>query len=166
MAEAGECALRLPKDFKIDFSHRKELNVLHDKVCNVRIALQSSMTTINAMRRHFQEKVKILNLSPADVHSVIGVLDESLDQASIYFAEAEIIDAKVKETATLLSDLLAYNDTVSLREDSIAMRKMSEQATKDSRSIKIITIITAIFLPATVTAVSAKLQRPVSWAVC
>jgi hypothetical protein len=162
VAEAGECALRLPKDFKIDFGHRKELNVFHGKVCNVRIALQSSITTIKALRRHFHEKAKILNLLSANFDCAIGVLNECLDQASIYLAEAEIIDAKVKEAATLLSDLLSYNDTVSLREDSIAMRKMSEQATEDSRSIKLITIITAIFLPATVTAVSQDLTTRIT----
>lgn len=155
MAEAGEWALGLPKDFKIDFGERKKLNLLHDKVCNVRVALQSSITTIKALRRDF-EKVTVLNLPSANFDCLIGVLDECLDQASIYLAEAEIIDAKVKEAATLLLDFLSHNDTVSLRDDSIAMRKMSEQATEDSRSIKLITIITAIFLPATVTAVSVK----------
>lgn len=144
----------LPKDFEIDFRHRQQLNLSQEKITNVRIALRSTMMTIESLQRHLLALAEILKLPSAAVAHINGTFQENLEQASIHLSRSEKLADKVKETATILSDLLSFNDTSSLREDSIAMRKMSEQAAEDSRSIKLITIITAIFLPATVTAVS------------
>jgi len=91
---------------------------------------------------------------------IMSIFEEQLCHAYTDLTKFESLNEKIRDTASLLSDLLSYDHASSLeqlvqeqKDDSSVMRELSEKATGDSRSIKLITIITAIFFPATVTAV-------------
>jgi len=128
---------------------------VRDKISGIIVSLHSTSATIRALQLYFSQWVKANGHFSKHADDVMRVFDESLEEASTYLNRAKNLDAKATDTATLLSDLLSYENTISLKNDSDAMRKMSQQATEDSRSIKVITIITTVFVPPTVTAVSA-----------
>jgi len=126
-----------------------------DKISSIRVSLHSTSATITALKLYFSKWVEANGHSSIHADALMSAFDESLAQASIYLNSAENLDVKAKDTAMLLSDLLSYENTIPLKNNSDAMRKMAQQATKDSRSINVIAIITTTFVPPTVTAVSA-----------
>jgi Mg2+ and Co2+ transporter CorA len=85
---------------------------------------------------------------------------EILEESKLHLAKAEALYKCLQSASALLSDLLPYQNASSLKSiaedthhDNTIMRQLTEQTTKDSNSIKTITIITVVFLPATVVAV-------------
>ncbi|KAF6234581.1 hypothetical protein HO173_007207 [Letharia columbiana] len=71
--------------------------------------------------------------------------------------KVKILHKKVQGTANLLSSLLDHGNGSSLkqlaeeaRKENIAMRQLTEKSTKDAAAVKVLTIITLIYLPATV----------------
>lgn len=96
-----------------------------------------------------------------DQTPILNLLTEALNQANAYLVKAEVLRKQVKGATTLLTDILTYENAFVLkvlaeeaRIDNVAMVRLSAQAAEDSSAIRIITIITVIFLPATVVSVS------------
>lgn len=84
---------------------------------------------------------------------ITTMFEEQLRHAYTDLAKFESLNEKIRSTTSLLSDLLSYDHAFSLEQLVQEQKDDSKKATEDSRSIKLITIITAVFFPATVTAV-------------
>jgi len=151
-----------PARFQLDFRHRQKLKILQDKIGNARTILQSTIETIKCLQRYHKIRKESFGSASGSrsANVITTVFEEQLRQAYSDLTKFESLNERIRDTASLVSDLLSYDHAFSLeqlvqeqKDDSSVMRALFEKATEDSRSIKIITIITAIFLPATVTAV-------------
>ncbi|QDS74805.1 hypothetical protein FKW77_002238 [Venturia effusa] len=143
-------------EISVSFSDRQKLKTLEDKILNLRTMLESSMLTIASLRSRLSS-LEDAGKPEEDKVSVLDHLAEASDQTSLYLIKVDVLRKQVKGAATLLSDILTYDNAFNLkvlaqeaRKDNMAMIGLSEQAVEDSRAIRIITIITVVFLPATV----------------
>jgi hypothetical protein len=157
-------------NISVSFSDRQKLNTLEDQVLNLRTMLQSSLQTIASLKTHC---VTIVS-SQAEFYeqqSILNIFDEASSQASSYLTKVDVLRRLVKSATTLLTDILTYDNASILkllaeeaRIDNVAMIQLSKQAAEDSRAIRVITIITVVFLPATVVSVSTRPNGPISCA--
>ncbi|KAI9685934.1 MAG: hypothetical protein M1822_004212 [Bathelium mastoideum] len=143
---------------KVEFSNRQELKQLEDYILNLQTMLKGLIETISTLRRHVHSCSTQLGL--ASVTDMENSLTELYEDARMYLIKAEHLYRHAERIANLLSDLLSYENTTALKsiaqeskEDNEYMRHLTAKATEDSKAIKVITIITVFFLPATVVAV-------------
>lgn len=147
-------------NISVRFSDRQKLKTLEDKILSLRTMLESTTLTIASLVSRFSSLGKTENIRE-DEESILNLLAEASDQTSLYLIKVDVLRKQVKGAATLLTDILTYDNAFNLkilaqeaRNDNMAMIGLSEQAAEDSRAIRIITIITVVFLPATVVSVS------------
>ena len=155
LVDVEENEFERPAKFQLDFRLRQKLKILQDKIVNAMPMLQSTIETVKCLQRHHGSYS-----GSRSANVIASIFEEQLHQAYAYLTKFESLNERIRDTASLLSDLLSYDHAFSLeqlvqeqKDDSSVMRGLSEKATEDSKSIKMITIITAVFFPATVTAV-------------
>ncbi|KAE9983587.1 hypothetical protein EG328_009755 [Venturia inaequalis] len=147
-------------NISVSFADRQRLKSLEDDILNLHIMLQSTAQTITSLKSHCST-MTTTHARSIDQTPILNLLTEALNQANAYLVKAEVLRKQVKGATTLLTDILTYDNAFVLkvlaeeaRIDNVAMVRLSAQAAEDSSAIRIITIITVIFLPATVVSVS------------
>jgi len=122
--------------------------------------LQSTVNTGQALRGYYLALADLQEPGLGNRDATLNLFIEAFQQASEHLEKAKILYKQVKGASTIMSDLITYENAYSLKalaedakQDNMAIRKLSEMATDDSRAIRIITIITVLFLPATVVSV-------------
>jgi hypothetical protein len=129
-------------------------------ILNSLLMLRASINTIETLKDRFSR----YNYDPTLVlmtdETLSTAYQETLEDSKLQLLKAESLYKCLQGASALLSDLLPYQNASSLKSiaedshsDNTIMRQLTEQTTKDSSSIKTITIITVLFLPATVVAV-------------
>ncbi|KAH8749439.1 hypothetical protein BGZ57DRAFT_861392 [Hyaloscypha finlandica] len=152
-ATVGKGKLSALIDFEINFEDRQGLKVIEDKVLDLLTIFESTSDTITT-------------LLPMKRDKVVSKLQDNLREVELYAKKVDTLHKRVQGTASLLSDLLDYEnakiaqdngDSLKIlaqesREENVAMRLLSEKSTKDAAAVKVITLITIVFLPTTVVA--------------
>jgi hypothetical protein len=124
-------------DFKIDFRDRQRLKTLEDSILNLHVMLESTMGTISSLSKHLSS---VLSHGEKEESALLfNGFNEALDESKLYLAKARVLDKRVHGASSLLSGLLDYENAYSLRllaeearQDNMAMRHLTEKATKDS----------------------------------
>lgn len=121
--------------------------------------LSSTIGTISCLMGSLSKPMGQQNGDSSTKETLCNGFSEILNETKLYLTKAQVLEKRIQGASALLSGLLDYENAYSLRllaeearNDNIAMRNLTEKATKDSGAIKIITIITVFFLPATVVA--------------
>ena len=143
---------------KVEFSKRQELKQLEDHILKLRTMLKGLVETILTLRKHICCYSTQLGLTSATNLEIS--FTELYKDARMHLIKSDYLYRRIKRVANLLSDLLLYENTTALKdiaqeskEDNKHIRYLTVQASEDSKSIKVITVITVFFLPATVVAV-------------
>lgn len=146
-------------EFNIDFRDRQRLKTLEDAILNLEIMLSSTIGTISCLMDSLSKPMGQQNGDSSTEETLCNGFSEILNETKLYLTKAQVLEKRIQGASALLSGLLDYENAYSLRllaeearNDNMAMRNLTEKATKDSGAIKIITIITVFFLPATVVA--------------
>ncbi|MCJ1402112.1 hypothetical protein MMC11_005331 [Xylographa trunciseda] len=140
---------------------RQQLKDLEDQIIDFLLILDSTYDTVLAFGQKYEQYCHSANESSIN-------LDESLDSIQLALQEkqreVELLQRKVKAlhkkvngTISLLSSLLDLGTGNSLKElaeearkENITMRLLTEKGTRDAAAVKVLTMITLIYLPATV----------------
>ena len=112
------------------------------------------------MLRDFNDTFQVeKSISDHDHRATREVLQNYATMAAAYSQNATFLRDKTRGTAQLLSDTLNLKDqkiAQSISENTLAL---TNAAAKDSASIRVITIVTLLYLPATFVAVRPLLQK-------
>jgi Mg2+ and Co2+ transporter CorA len=120
------------------FECRKKLKPLEDAILNLPLMLKSIRGTLQKLTSSFKPGAG----EALDVFS----FDELLEETNLLLARVETLEKRIKRASTITSDL-------SVHHNSTSMKRLAEDTKNDSAAMKIITIITVFFLPATFVAV-------------
>jgi hypothetical protein len=144
---------------QVKFQNRLKLKKLEDMILTLLLMLRATASTIESLRDRFSRYIDHSSLVPMKDDALSTAFHEILEESKLYLSNAEALDKCLQSASALLSDLLPYQNASSLKSiaedtksDNTIMRQLTEQTTEDSSSIKTITIITVVFLPATVVA--------------
>jgi len=158
-------------DFNINFEHRQELKIVEDQVLDLQVILPSLVDAIHGIRAacaRFAAGSSTKGLDTFDLDTIVDEFEDYEKQANLLTERAKTLKANAESTAQLLSDLLSYEEAVALKvlasetkTESHFMCQMAEKSTKDAAAVKILTIITLVYLPTTIVAVRPRVIQEV-----
>ncbi|TVY43946.1 hypothetical protein LOCC1_G005609 [Lachnellula occidentalis] len=149
-----------PLDLTINFGDRQDLKIIEDSIIDLDVILPTMLNTI----KRIQEQCRKCNERVGDdekchIEEFLEEFDEYVREAEILAQRANILKKTARSTAQLISDLLSYEEAVALKDltkesqaESTLMRELAEKSTKDAAAVKILTVITLIYLPTTIVA--------------
>jgi len=120
------------------FNFRQKLKSLEDALLNLPLMLRSIRGTVVCLMNK-------LNLPVEEPMSPTS-FEELLEDTELLLKRVEILEKRVKSISTITWDL-------SVHHNSRSMMKVANDTKNDSAAMKIITIITVLFLPPTFVAV-------------
>lgn len=144
-----------------DAARRQDLMLLDNKLLDALLIAQSQKDTVHTLRRS-------VNTTPESLHPIKAfaqhILCEQAFDLDLYILQLESLRTKLYGSSSLLSSFLDLGNGHALqnlaresRQENEGMRKLSERmheltkkATRDAAAVKVLTIMTLIYLPATV----------------
>ncbi|KAL9119592.1 MAG: hypothetical protein Q9187_003855 [Circinaria calcarea] len=150
----------------LDNEERQELKDIQDQIIDILVVLDSILDVIAVMIEKYNQfshniDTPLENPTAAEFDPIQIALREKQQEAQLSKKKVEALHMKIQGTISLLSDLLSLGTGHSLqrlaeeaRQENIATRGFTEKATRDAAAVKVLTIITLIYLPATVVSVS------------
>ncbi|OCL07709.1 hypothetical protein AOQ84DRAFT_440040 [Glonium stellatum] len=151
------------KDFKfLDYDQEQELKQVEDRVVDVTVSLNSTLdtlTTLLDMYGHFSKQTRecLEKSAVYDWDAITFALREKMQEVNYMKQNVDALSSKLQSTKGLISTLLdrANGHNLKLlgeeaRQENILMRQLAEKGTRDSSVVKTLTVITLIYLPATV----------------
>jgi hypothetical protein len=139
---------------------RQRFRLIEDRVSDMFAMLDATSNILTSL----QEKYHILFLGHSEV-SIAAIRDdplafsfqEKIREVTFLRQQLQALNDRVKSGVQLLSSLLDLKNGQSLRKlaeeskrENAVMKSLSEKATADASAVKVITIITLIYLPTSV----------------
>ena len=139
---------------------RQRFCLIEDRVSDMFAMLDATLNILTSL----QEKYHIFFLDQENVSAAAIRTDtiaymflERIKEIEFIQSQLKALDGRVKSSVQLLSSLLDLENGQSLRklaeesrQENVAMRILSEKASADASAVKVITIITLIYLPTSV----------------
>ncbi|MCJ1263928.1 hypothetical protein MMC22_003798 [Lobaria immixta] len=150
----------------LDFKERQLLKDIEDQIIDILLVLDSTSDTISSVAEMYKQfcqgSSKIYEDLNDDEFDLISFsLQEKQRDVVQNRKKIETLHAKIQGTATLLSSLLDLGNGSSIkqlaeeaRKENYAIRQLTEKSTRDAAAVKVLTMITLIYLPATAVLVS------------
>ena len=145
----------------INFEARQNLNDLEDELIDTLLILDSTEETVESLRENYERLCSTLG-SQSEGHeqdandSICRALQEKKQEIVTDRKKIHALRTKLKGTIKLLSSLLDLDNGISLKrltqeatEESGSMRRLAERSTQDAATVKMLTVITIVYLPAT-----------------
>ncbi|KAI4159818.1 MAG: hypothetical protein LQ342_006236 [Letrouitia transgressa] len=148
----------------LDIEERQVLKDFEDRIIDNLLVLDSTESTITSLIENYdrfilykpaQQETNIESFDPVAV-----ALLEKKKEVNFCRTKVETLHAKVQGSIKLLSSLLDLGNGYALkvlaeeaRKENTTMRKLTEKSTRDAAAVKVLTIITLIYLPVTVVSV-------------
>lgn len=146
----------------LDFEERQVLKDFEDKILDVLLALDSTTHTINTLMEKYHQFCQDPSFfdpeAGTDVYDFVAIaLHEKKQEVVLTRTKVETLHSKVKNTIDLLSSLLDLGNGVALKvlaeesqKENAVMRGLAEKSTRDAAAVKVLTVITLIYLPVAV----------------
>ena len=159
----------------VDFESRQILNDMENELVDALSVLDSTEDTIEALCENHQqyrfrwhqhsEKYELGGNVP-----LCNALLQMRTEVAVTRKKIKALSAKLKGAIKLLSSLLDLENGISLTrltqeaaEESGNMRRLTEKSTQDAATVKMLTVITIIYLPATAISVRFFAQCMIIW---
>ncbi|OJJ39788.1 hypothetical protein ASPWEDRAFT_105628, partial [Aspergillus wentii DTO 134E9] len=146
---------QLEGDFEVDFSDIRKLQILTDKIRRLLQILQLNITLAEQMKCSMQRirKYSPPNLSVA-FDNVESSIEMSILQHRTYNSRLQSLVDRAQGISGLIQSILEIRTSESSKKINNRMHELAEKGTtQDTRSMSVISFISAIFLPATFLAV-------------
>ncbi|TVY57550.1 hypothetical protein LCER1_G002864 [Lachnellula cervina] len=155
-------------DISIKFIDRQRLKQTEDKILDLKIIFESLYNTLSKLQKQCQIHCVESRCNEWDnectCSRTVEELEEQMNEAQVNLKKVEVLHKKAQGTAHMLTDWLDYENAqvahlnqMSLngliketKEENIQMRILTERSSRDATAVKILTVITLIYLPMTV----------------
>ncbi|KAH7317939.1 hypothetical protein BKA65DRAFT_515468 [Rhexocercosporidium sp. MPI-PUGE-AT-0058] len=158
--------VKVETDLMVPFLDRQRLKATEDKILDLKIVFDCLRNTVSHLIRQCQSNCLRMLCVDCRCLEMIEELEEQIGDIKMNIKRTEVLHTRAQATAQLISDVLAYENAqvinlngVSLREltqeskeENSKMRILTERSTRDAAAVKILTVITLIYLPVTVVA--------------
>ncbi|OAL48748.1 hypothetical protein IQ07DRAFT_85531 [Pyrenochaeta sp. DS3sAY3a] len=155
----------------IEVEDHQHLKQIEDQISDLMLCLDSTLDTVSTFedmyiqfQDHQEDGRSISDGSTRASDAVIVALKEKSKEVSYFRKKAEALLSKVQNTRTLISSLLErqsghnINQQIAAlhklerqgQDENLIMRQLAEKSSRDSSSMRILTIITMIYLPCTI----------------
>ncbi|KAH8774172.1 hypothetical protein BGZ57DRAFT_763271 [Hyaloscypha finlandica] len=144
-------------DFKIDFEDRQELKIIEDYVLDLQVILPGILDSITGVRDQCRAHLLSSDHRDEERHemgAILGELNEYIGEVTMHIERAKNLKDKAKATAQLARQQInvSIHGKHALRISFLNANITQERSTKDAAAVKILTVITLIYLPTTIVA--------------
>jgi Mg2+ and Co2+ transporter CorA len=139
-----------------DLASRRTLKNLEDQILILPLMLRSIQGTVKSLKQNFANPSGgfCSQLSPIR-DRVVGVsFEELFEEMTLLLSRVDVLEKRVRSISSIMWDSMVHLNSKSTMDMSKVSVEIAQDTKKDSAAMKIITIITVFFLPATVVAVS------------
>ncbi len=167
----------------VEFEERQKLKQVEDKILDVKTVLDSTLDTVSSLIEKYTDLTKAEDVTFSEPTTpqrdfILFALQEKKREIVLIRKKIDVLHAKVQGTTKLvslgpesgsvsnlfkLSGLLDHGNGLALRDLAVqakheneVMRQLTEKGTRDAAAVKVLTVITLIYLPATVVSVSIR----------
>ncbi|PMD54055.1 uncharacterized protein K444DRAFT_134739 [Hyaloscypha bicolor E] len=144
-------------DLVLNFLDRQRIKRVEDKILDLEVIFGSLLDTLSKLQRQSRRFCLCQGHKNCTCSLIIEELEEQMKEVQLNTKRAGILHKRVQGVAQILSDLLEYENAKSLsglmqetRNEHGKVRILTEKSTHDAAAVKILTIITLIYLPITV----------------
>ena len=152
---------------------QEPLRVNHNMWASIR-AIESRCLPLQAVFRSFDKTVQTLHkannalrdcgtLLHLSWHKMDQLLDNYESHADAYLQAASFLQSWATTTAQLIADNLSFNNSYTAQQQSDYMLSLTSSTVDDSSTVRVITVVTLIYLPSTFMAVCFPLQICSCW---
>ncbi|CZR67923.1 uncharacterized protein PAC_17822 [Phialocephala subalpina] len=145
-------------DFIINFDDRQQLKIIEDQVLDLQVILPGILDAVTQLQKEFSgfasHSLCFEEKEREELYEIAQEFKEYVREAGMLIDRSKALNDMAISTARLLSDLLSYEEAVSLKKlsyetqmESKSMGHLAEKSTKDAAAVKILTVITLIYLP-------------------
>ncbi|EAT87761.1 hypothetical protein SNOG_05370 [Parastagonospora nodorum SN15] len=170
--------------YAVDVKDYQSLKEIEDQLSDVILCLDATFESINTLtemyRRHYcgplqdPERSEYITNRQWESDEMYVALEEKVNEVAYSRKKAEALLMKAQNTRALVSSLLERMNGHNLdqqmaalqnlerqgQEENAMMRQLAEKSSHDSTSVRILTIITLIYLPCTVVSFVDKKELP------
>ncbi|CAG8978317.1 hypothetical protein HYALB_00005903 [Hymenoscyphus albidus] len=146
-----------PDDFVVKFIDRQKLKKIEDQVLDLITVFESSQNTLLRLQRQYKIHCVPERCLECICSMVIEEFEEQICEIRENLKKVEVLHQRVQGTAHLLSDILDYENSQALhglvqesKDENNKMRLLTERSAQDAAAMKILTVITLIYLPISV----------------
>ncbi|KAL1985619.1 hypothetical protein VTN96DRAFT_7599 [Rasamsonia emersonii] len=148
-------------DFQVSFVDRQKLKQLEDYITDLQVILDTMVHTATGIRTQCLKwcSRNCTGRERCCCESFLEEFNRFVNEAQMHLSRAQVLHEKVQSTAKLLSNLLDYEEANALKglarashEEGRLMSVLTLQGTRDAAAVKILTIISLIYLPTTIVA--------------
>ncbi|KAL4745151.1 hypothetical protein BDW72DRAFT_198914 [Aspergillus terricola var. indicus] len=136
-------------DFKADFADIRELQVFTDKLEKLNQVLQRNIDVgrevqsfLGRAQRHSSSR-----LAPA-FEDTTSILQTSILQHRVHSSRIQSLISRARGCGMLVQNILDIRATDTAAKINVRMRELAEKNARETRSMSIVSLISAIFLPA------------------
>ncbi|OCK80712.1 hypothetical protein K432DRAFT_452070, partial [Lepidopterella palustris CBS 459.81] len=145
-------------DIHADFSDIRKLQLLTDKLRSLTHILQLNINLgvqLKDSMRHMLETTRAASAIATSVENFNFQIDMFISQHRTHLARIESLVSRAQGVSSLIQNILDIRTaSSSSRINNALIKQLTHQATQDTRAMKVIALISSIFLPATFVAVS------------
>ncbi|KNG82886.1 hypothetical protein ANOM_007533 [Aspergillus nomiae NRRL 13137] len=138
---------------------QEPLRVNHNMWASIR-AIESRCLPLQAVFRSFDKTVQTLHkannalrdcgtLHHLSWHKMDQLLDNYESHADAYLQAASFLQSWTTTTAQLIADNLSFNNSYTAQQQSDYMLSLTSSTVDDSSTVRVITVVTLIYLPST-----------------
>lgn len=152
------------EDFTVNFIDRQRLKHTEDKVLDLVIVFESLYSTLSQLLRQCRLHCVEARCQNCVCSNTSNEIEEQMLEVQMNLKKVDVLRRRAKGTAHLLSDLLDYENAQiahqnekslnklvqKTNEENSKMRLLTERSTRDAATVKILTVITLVYLPVTV----------------
>lgn len=142
----------------------EELRLNHETLNTVRHA-EARCLSLVPIFRSLQRKFKALHdfndalaernvIQQSDAHAMKQLLHNYINMVDAYTQQAEFLKSRTACLAVSITDTLSFKDSYTTKSQSQYMLDLTLSTVDDSTTVRVITIVTLIYLPSTFMAVS------------
>ena len=145
------------------------LRVNHHMLTSIR-SVESRCLPLQALFRSFDKTLQILHKANDALrdcgsvqhlpwHKMDQLLDNYESHADAYLQAASFLQSRAATTAQLIADTFSFKNSHTAQEQSDYMLDLTSSTVDDSSTVRVITVVTLIYLPSTFMAVCLSLPQ-------
>lgn len=153
-------------DFAINFVDRQRLKMTEDKILDLVIIFESLYNTLSKLHLQCRNHCMGGDCIDCGCTAILKEFEDQMHDVQLNLKKADVLFKRAQSTAKLLSDLLEYENAQighlneqslnglvkETKDENAKMMILTERSTQDAAAVKILTVITLIYLPMTVVA--------------
>ncbi|KAH8699081.1 hypothetical protein BGW36DRAFT_449225 [Talaromyces proteolyticus] len=150
---------QIQETLRVNHKTLTSVRFMENRCLPLRAILPAMEKSLQSIRRANDALLEAGILKSPAKEALSQLLDNYSSHLEAYIQNTSFLQSRAARTAELIADTLTFKNSYSAQSQNDYMLKLTMSTVDDSTTVRVITIVTLIYLPATFTAVRLPLPR-------